>query len=271
MGRRALRIAPGIKMNSSGCFGMGCHQGLSFSGLFMRCDRAEAVFWPGCALMNLDPDILYKTAAVLKRTEPELGLCSGCCGQPTRYLFHEKHSARRDRLLSLLRQRGVKRIYTACPNCMVQMREADGIEVIPIWRALAENIRAEDIKGLECPLTLHDPCPMRSETEQQYAVRKLLRLCGAEVREAENSGGRTLCCGNYHMMRATDPGKSAAMRQRRISQFRKDTAVASYCEGCLDAFRSEGLETVHVLEALFDKSKRRGWGNRIRFTLGIGR
>ena len=84
MGRRALRIAPGIKMNSSGCFGMGCHQGLSFSGLFMRCDRAEAVFWPGCALMNLDPDILYKTAAVLKRTEPELGLCSGCCGQPTK-------------------------------------------------------------------------------------------------------------------------------------------------------------------------------------------
>ena len=244
-------------MNSSGCFGMGCHQGLSFSGLFMRCDRAEAVFWPGCALMNLDPDILYKTAAVLKRTEPELGLCSCCCGQPTRYLFPEKHSTRRDRLLSLLRQRGVKRIYTACPNCMVQMREADGIQVIPIWRALAENIRAEDIKGLECPLTLHDPCPMRSETEQQYAVRKLLRLCGAEVREAENSGGRTLCCGNYHMMRATDPGKSAAMRQRRISQFRKDTAVASYCEGCLDAFRREGLETVHVLEALFGKSKRR--------------
>ena len=93
----------------------------------------------------------------------------------------------------------------------------------------------------------------------------------AEGREAENSGGRTLCCGNYHMMRATDPGKSAAMRQRRISQFRKDTAVASYCEGCLEAFRSEGLETVHVLEALFGRSKTRGWGNRLRFTLGIGR
>lgn len=92
------------------------------------------------------------------------------------------------------------------------------------------------------------------------------------MRETENSRqGRTLCCGNYHMMRTTDPGKSAAMRQRRISQFRKDTAVASYCEGCLEAFRSEGLETVHVLEALFGKSKRRGWGNRIRFTLGIGR
>ena len=107
--------------------------------------------------------------------------------------------------------------------------------------------------------------------QRQHVQRKALVRARAEVREAENSGGRTLCCGNYHMMRATDPGKSAAMRQRRISQFRKDTAVASYCEGCLDAFRSEGLETVHVLEALFGKSKRRGWGNRIRFTLGIGR
>lgn len=258
-------------MNSSGRFGMSCHQGLSFLGPFMRCDRAEAVFWPGCALMNLDSDILYKTAAVLRRAEPGLGLCSCCCGQPTKYLFPEKHAARRDRLLRLLRQRGVKRIYTACPNCMVQMGEAEGIEAIPIWGALAENIRPEDITGLERPLTLHDPCPMRGETEQQHAVRRLLSLCGAEVREPENSGGRTLCCGNYHMMRATDPDKSAAMRQRRVSQLSGDAAVVSYCEGCLGAFRSEGLETVHVLEALFGRSRARGWGNRIRFTLGIGR
>ena len=112
---------------------------------------------------------------------------------------------------------------------------------------------------------------MRSETEQQYAVRGLLRLCGVQVREAESSGAHTVCCGNFRMMRATDPERSAQMRKRRISQFRKDTAVTSYCEGCLDAFRSEGLETVHVLEALFDRSKTRGWGNRLRFTLGIGR
>ena len=46
-------------------------------------------------------------------------------------------------------------------------------------------------------MPLHDPCSMRSETEQQYAVRKLLRLCGTEVREVENSGGRTLCCGIF--------------------------------------------------------------------------
>lgn len=77
-------------MNKSGAFGMQCHQISSFAAPLMRLSRCEAVFWPGCALMNLDPVILQKTAAVLRRAEPSLGLSSCCCGQPTRYLFPQQ-------------------------------------------------------------------------------------------------------------------------------------------------------------------------------------
>ena len=104
-------------MSKSGNFGMAVHQALGFSGLMMRIPKSEAIFWPGCALMNLDTEILEKTLKVLRRAEPEIELATGCCGQPTVYLFPEKAGKRKDKQLNLLKKQGVKRIYTACPNC----------------------------------------------------------------------------------------------------------------------------------------------------------
>ena len=46
-------------------FGMAFQQWLSF--LLLRVPEAEAVFWPGCALMKLEPEILEKTMEVLRR------------------------------------------------------------------------------------------------------------------------------------------------------------------------------------------------------------
>ena len=56
-------------MSRSGRWGMRLHQWLSFRGAMMRLCRAEAVFWPGCALMNLDGAVLERTREVLERAE----------------------------------------------------------------------------------------------------------------------------------------------------------------------------------------------------------
>ena len=77
-------------MSKGSRFGMAFHQGLGFSNALMKIPQAEAVFWPGCALLNLDGAILEQTLAVLRRAEPEIALACGCCGQPTVYLFPEK-------------------------------------------------------------------------------------------------------------------------------------------------------------------------------------
>jgi len=250
---------------------MRLHQAVSFSRLFMRAPHGEAVFWPGCALMNLDPRILQKTLEILRRAEPDIAACSCCCGQPTRYLFPDKYEARKNKLHRFLSKQGVKRIYTACPNCFVQLGGTGGVEVIPIWSVLAKHIRPDDICGAAGACVLHDPCPMRNEAEQQEAARALLAMAGAAVAEPSSARERTACCGNFHMMRARDPEKSAQMLDSRLSQFPADMPVTSYCEGCLDAFRSKGRDTVHLLEALFGRSEKRGWGNRIGFTRSIKR
>lgn len=247
-------------------FGMSFHQGLSFASLMMKIPSAEAVFWPGCALLNLDGEILQRTLTVLRRAEPEMELACGCCGQPTVYLFPEKADKRREKLVSLLKKRGVKRIYTACPNCTLQLRQLEGVEIIPVWQVLSEQISREDILPAEGQFIWHDPCPTKSEPAQQEAVRKLLSVCGCDCCQPEHTGCKTRCCGNFHMMAATDPEKSARMRRARLEEFPEEKIIASSCEGCLGAFRGEGRQTRHLLEILFGVSSARGWGNRIKNT-----
>lgn len=206
-------------MSKGSRFGMAFHQGLGFSNLLMKIPVAEAVFWPGCALMNLDGEILEKTLEILRRAEPEIALACGCCGQPTVYLFQEKTEKRRAKLVKQLRKQGVKRIYTACPNCTLQLRALEGFEIIPIWPVLAAHIRPEDITTPGGSFIWHDPCPTRKEPEQQKAARDLLRSCGCDCTEPEHTGCRTNCCGNFHMLAATDPEKSKKMRLKRLEEF----------------------------------------------------
>lgn len=244
---------------------VGIHQAVSFHPAMMRIPRAEAVFWPGCALMTLDGHILDRTLAVLRRAEPEIQMACACCAHPSICLFPEKSALRKEQLLRMLAERGVKRIYTACPNCTVQLTEY-GLEVKPLWLILAEYLTKEELEAVSGSYVWHDPCPTRQDVLQQEAVRKILALCGCDWMEPQCSGCKTVCCGNKNMLHCTDPEKSGKLRKIRLAQLPEDRSIASSCEGCLSAFRSEHRETVHLLELLFGKSKSRGWANRIKNT-----
>ena len=254
-------------MSKGSRFGMAFHQGLGFSKVLMKVPKAEAVFWPGCALMTLDGEILEKTRDILRRAEPEIQMACGCCGQPTVYLFPEKTDKRRAKLLQLLQKQVVKRIYTACPNCALQLQELEGFEIIPVWAVLAAHLKPEDVSPVDGGFIWHDPCPTRNQPEQQKAARDLLKVSGCDCTEPTHTGCKTNCCGNFHMLAATDPEKSRRIRLKRLEEFPEDRTIISNCEGCLGAFRSERRETLHLLELLFGKSKSRGWGNRIKTTI----
>ena len=254
-------------MNRGSRIGMALHQRLGFSNLMLKIPAAEAVFWPGCALLNLDGCILEKTLEILRREEPEIRLACGCCGQPTVYLFPENRDPRREKLVRLLNKQGVRRIYTACPNCTLQLRELPGFEIIPVWPVLAKHMTHRDIVPTDGSFLWHDPCPTRKEPEQQQAARELLAMCNCNCAQPEHTGCKTQCCGNFHMLAATDPEKSAKMRRNRLKEFPEGRTIVSSCEGCLGAFRSEGRNTLHLLELLFGKSMTRGGGNRFKTTL----
>ena len=83
------------------------------------------------------------------------------------------------RLLNLLKKKGVKRIYTACPNCTLQLRDFEP-EVVPIWPVLARHLTVEDMAALTGRFIWHDPCPTRKDMAQQEAVRQILALRGCD-------------------------------------------------------------------------------------------
>jgi len=261
-------------MSKAGNFGIILHQTISFHPLMMRLPRTDAVFWPGCALMQLDTAILHRTMEILRRAEPQIALSPCCCGQPTIYAVSQgKGRQRQQTLAAMIKARGIRRIYTACPNCSLQLRQLNSAEVFPIWPVLAQLMTAQDVSAPPHDVTRyiwHDPCPTRNDPAQQEAVRKLLALTGADVCQPTHTGGNTLCCGNFHMLHITNPEVSAAMRQKRLAELPEDRVIASSCDGCLSAFRSEGRQTQHLLELLFGQSRRRGWGNRIRTTFSSG-
>lgn len=253
-------------MAKASYLGMALHQSLSFAPGMLRIPKTQAIFWPGCALLNLDGAILEKTLEILRREEPEIQLACGCCGQPTVFLFPKKAAVRQDKLVKTLKKQGVQRIYTACPNCTLQLGQLEGFTIVPIWPILAKHLTKADVAAPEGRFIWHDPCPTRQEPEQQAAARALLALCGCDCSQPEHTGCQTRCCGNFHMLAATNPEKSAKLRRFCLEEFPQERTIASSCEGCLGAFRFEGRNTRHLLELLFGQSQHRGWRNRFSTT-----
>lgn len=254
-------------MSKTSSIGMRLQQAISFSAPLCKLERSEALFWPGCALMSLDPQILEKTYQILKREEASLGLSSACCAEPTVYLFPEKFPKRRQALCTKLEKAGVRRIYTACPNCELQLASWGNFEVLPLWPLLLQTVKSSDLverKGQV--IAIHDPCPQRDRADLQQTVRELIRMTGAEIYEPKRSREKTLCCGNKGMLRTKNPQASSKIRHERLSDFPEDLPITACCQGCLSAFASEGRATLHTLEVLFGESKKKGWGNRLAFS-----
>lgn len=255
-------------MEASGRLGMRVHQAVSFSRVMMHIPRAEAVFFPGCALLTYDPALLQRMMTLLRREEPNIALAAGCCGQPTKYLEPARFAGRTGMLRRLLVQKRVQRIYTACPNCTHLLSDLHCASIIPVWETLDRIAAPEDLKNHEgAVFALHDPCPVRQDRAQQDAVRALLQKANVTVAEFPRNRESTQCCGNIAMLRAIDPEKSAAMRTGRLGEIPQDLPITSYCAGCVDAFSSEGRETAHLVELLFGKSNTRGWSNRFQNTI----
>lgn len=234
----------------------------------MQIPRADAVFFPGCALLTYDPALLQRMMTLLRREEPDLALAAGCCGQPTKYLEPTRFVKRTGKLRRLLIKKGVHRIYTACPNCTRLLSGLNCASIIPVWETLNRIAAPEDLQDQQGKaFALHDPCPVRQDRAQQDAVRALLQKANVTVAEFPKNREKTVCCGNIAMLRASDPAKSAAMRTGRLDEIPPSLAVTSYCAGCVDAFGSEGRESAHLVELLFGRSRSRGWGNRIQNTI----
>jgi len=224
-----------------------------------RGDRAEYLFWVGCAGAMIDRNIEVSRAMVkimdaARLDFAVLGAEEVCTGDPARRVGAElsfQTCARAN--IETLDRYGVQKIITTCPHCFNTLKheypEFGGhYEVTHHTQLIADllrNGRLEPARRLDS-LTYHDPCYLGRHNQVYDEPREILLQLStrAGFRELRRSASRSLCCGGgggYAWMDDTPP--------QRINQLRLDDAISSgarttalACPFCMQMLQ-EALET----------------------------
>jgi uncharacterized membrane protein YdjX (TVP38/TMEM64 family)/Fe-S oxidoreductase len=210
------------------------------------------VFFPGCALPGTRP---AQTKAVFNRLQkiiPNLGIVLDCCTKPSHDLGRQEYFlAMFGELTRYLKEHGVTRVLTACPNCYRVFREyAPELATETIY----ETVLAGELPHLEgnaATVTVHDPCVMRFEQSAQDAVRSLVSCAGLQLAEMPHNRSTAICCGEGGGAGALAPHLAAAWSDLRLAEV-AGRPVVTYCAGCANHLGSR-TRTSHVLDLLLDR------------------
>lgn len=237
------------------------HQINSFSPIFSRSfinKNTKKVFLPGCSLSSYNPDIVMKTFEYLKERIDNISIAIECCGKPTLAMGDiDKFKKYYSKLDKLFEDNDIDEVIVACPNCFDTIRNSSkNIKVTTLWSVIKEYKIPKELKDyykdINLEFSLHDPCPVRKETEIHDSVRKILHDLGVKIVEFDKNRENSECCGSGAMVRVTSPEISLKQTKRRADQAKTDTIV-SYCESCCESMMSVGKNSLHVLDFIFNE------------------
>jgi len=213
-------------------------------------DGGDTVVFPGCCLSGTRPTTVRRLFRALQDEVPRLGVALGCCFKPSHDLGREEFFEERfGELLAKLKQAGVKRVITTCPNCQrVFLEYGKGIEAVPSVRMLMESgYKPVSLDGP--PTVVHDPCPQRYDRKTQQAVRDLAERCGMTLEKSPTQGAATRCCGEGGAVGFVRPEFVRAWTEQR-EKMAKGRRVVTSCAGCVN-FLGRTMNTIHILDAVF--------------------
>jgi Fe-S oxidoreductase len=226
--------------------------------------RAETVFWPGCSLAGMAPEVVISTRRLLSGSlGEEVGLALDCCGDPAYGLGdRDTPRARLQDIRQTFGSKGVTRVIVGCANCVKIMRDQlPGVAVEHVLEVLPEDTKARMPSGSGA--YLHHPCPSYRFESIQKAAR---RLC-SDVAKAEHT--TPLCCGKGGGLPALSQETANACADEILRQA-GPAPLVTYCMGCRDQFLRRGRQAFHLLELIVDSrpkrkpvSSARQWLNRL--------
>ena len=216
-----------------------------------RGDKAEYLFWVGCAgaLVDRNIEVTRAFVKVLQAAGVDfavLGAEESCTGDPARrageeLLFQTLAKAN----IELLNGYGIRKIITTCPHCFNTLAneypEFGGhFEVVhhtTFIRELIERGKLELKQGAE-PLTYHDPCYLGRHNGNYDAPRAVLGAVAGAVREMPRNRSQSLCCGaggGYAWMDDKLERPISHMRLEEAKSCGVGTAAVS-CPFCMQMF-----------------------------------
>lgn len=241
-----------------------CSQKVAFSPFFTTySDKpVKTVFFPGCALAGAEKRLSLKIQDAIRKIDKHCEILSGCCGKPSVFikrtdLFEHNLS----KLSQILKEKGVKELITACPNChdvFTKHLADEELTVTFLWRYLLNNNHAilnkkSYNKLYEAgPIFLHDACATRSYPDIHESVRTVLEQVGISITEFKHCGKGTVCCGKTNMLHTTHPSKYLHLAGKRAEEANKaEGMIITYCQSCAGSFTDVGTHSLSLAEILF--------------------
>lgn len=220
----------------------------------------NTLFFPGCSLLNDAPELVSKTYQFLHTRNMVDGITSLCCGKilllnPN--ANKEEYQLLMDNFIQSIREHKVRKIITACANCMIQLNNifkehklCDGVEVVSLTNVLHDM----GVKiSIEDDLAVFDSCVDRKPQAFGEPLRKILdapKIC--EIQYTPDTG---YCCGALQQARGDIEGMKIAAKARgeEGAQTGANVMLAS-CMSCsrILNFQQSSIEVRHYLEYLFD-------------------
>ena len=213
-------------------------------------------FFPGCTLLAYAPDL---TRAAYRALQSQLGsvvFLEDCCGKVL-YQFGLEKRARMftQALQARLKEQGIERIITACPNCYYYLQDTlPGIKVDTIYQALPPHDAYLDRMA-----TIHDSCPDRKDGIFAEQVRKHLQACGLHMVEMEHAGAETICCGSGGQLRHYYEDFAEELKHKRLQEAQavQVELMVCYCSSCLlnynQFFNEHSIEVTHALNVVLNQ------------------
>lgn len=222
--------------------------------LYLLPNNCETVFFPGCALAGTRPSQTLKTLDYLKEIMPSMGVVLDCCTKPSHDLGRQDYFIKMfSRMTTYLKNKGVKNIIVACPNCYkVFSTYSSGLKTTSVYEVMEQYgfTSGSSPKGY---CTIHDPCVIRFNKNIQRSVRNLAQKNGLTIVEPKHTGTKTFCCGEGGSVGCINPQLSSGWTEKRSLETAR-TSLLSYCAGCIN-FLGKKNKTFHLLDYLFEPEK----------------
>jgi Fe-S oxidoreductase/nitrate reductase gamma subunit len=220
--------------------------------VFSRGDRAEYLFWVGCAGALIDRNIQVTRAfvKVLQAAGVDfavLGAEESCTGDPARRVGGEltfQMCAKGN--IALFEQYAIKRIITTCPHCFNTLAreypEFGGrYEVIHHTELIQQLIKDGKLqlkKDVDA-VTYHDPCYLGRHNGIYDAPRDVLAAVATDgVRELARNRSKSLCCGAGGGYAWMDDKLESRINHTRFEEVKScgATTAAVSCPFCMQMF-----------------------------------
>ena len=228
--------------------------------LFARGEKAEYLFWVGCA--GAFDDRYKKVAGAfakilthLKVSFAVLGKEETCNGDPARRAGNEMlYQMQALQVIGILKMYEVGKIITICPHCYNVFKNeypdlGGNYEVINYLQLLNRYIEEGSLKIDQASLknisvTYHDPCYLGRANDIYNEPRTILKKLTGNFVEMHRNKSYALCCGagGAQMFKEAEKGEKEVFIERTEDALRTDARViATACPFCMTML-TDGLK-----------------------------